>query len=80
MTQYNFMHEEPTMNKKFFLKSKGFWGPVVALFSLFSMQMGWGEIDQSGVVQVIEQITLWGGVAGSWIGRAMATSGWSLKP
>lgn len=57
---------------KAFWRSRGFWGPVIALVSLVFDMREWGEVDQAAVLGAIDQLFLWGGVLlGAW-GRIVA--------
>ncbi len=64
---------------KAFWKSRGFWGPVIALVAFLSQQMGAGEIDPNGVVDII----LYGfeviGIVLAWIGRMRANARLGLR-
>lgn len=66
-------------SKKAFWKSKGFWGPVVALFALFSDMRGWGSVDQAAVLGVIDQALTYGGVLMGFYGRMVAAETLGLK-
>lgn len=62
----------PRTPEKVFWKSKGFWGPVVALFAMLVDMRGWGSVDQAALLGVMDQIFTYGGVAWGFYGRVVA--------
>jgi hypothetical protein len=66
-------------SKKAFYKSKGLWGPVIALVALMFDMREWGPVDQAAVWGAVDQIATWGGVlVGAW-GRVAAKEGLAVK-
>ena len=64
--------QAPRTPEKVFWQSKGFWGPVIALFGLLSDMRGWGGVDQAALLGVVDQIFTYGGVALGFYGRVVA--------
>ena len=57
---------------KAFWKSKGFWGPVVALIAFGVQANGGPEIDQDAILSAILEILGFGGVLLGLYGRTTA--------
>lgn len=62
----------PQTPEKVFWQSKGFWGPVVALFAMLSDMRGWGGVDQAAVLGAVDQVFTYGGIALAFYGRVVA--------
>lgn len=60
------------LETKAYYKSRGFWGPIVAIIAFASQQAGLGEVDATGVVDAILYIFEIGGIAIAWLGRLRA--------
>jgi len=71
--------ENEMRTRKAFYKSKGFWGPVIALFAMGVEMRGWGSVNQAALLGVVDQIVTWGGVLVGFWGRIAATEELAVK-
>ena len=62
----------PAVPEKEFWRSKGFWGPVIALFALLADMRGWGSVDQAALLGGLDQVLTYGGVIIGFWGRVVA--------
>ena len=58
--------------EKVFWRSKGFWGPVIALFAMLSDMRGWGSVDQAALLGFVDQVFTYGGISLAFWGRVLA--------